>query len=527
MRAPSRPAPGRRRRCGRARARRRPWPPACGSPTSEPRAPVGLSPVRRVRARAATWSPPQARLRPCRSIRSRVVRPRRVSGETQPRSLARLSGPCGAPWIHTAASWEFTGAPGLRSRGRAGSPRKGGVTHQARPEQGSRRNPSTSWSAPGNRPPRPMWTRRILAKGLRGVRLFARAPPGRVRAGRVRWTRAKEGTSVGERVDPITVSVIQHRLEAIVQEMGEAMLRTSYSQILNSSRDFSTALCDAEGRLVAQAEHVPIHVGAIPWAVRSVQEFFGDRVRPGDVYLLNDPYHGNNHLPDLTAFVPVFAQRPARVLVDQPLSSERHRRRDPRRLQSRGDRDLAGGPPHHAAPPVRGGGGAGRRAEDDRDQRPPSARLPGGPGRDDRLRPGGGAPAPRASRRVRRPDRRPGDRRDPRRRRAPGARLHRGMEGRRVPGRGGARRRRPRVPGHPHPGEGDQARERSHGRSQRFPSPGDRLRELVLPEHALGRRHGPRVPDRPRDAEERRDVPPAHGDRQGRHGRVGEPAGAA
>jgi len=112
---------------------------------------------------------------------------------------------------------------------------------------------------------------------------------------------------VGERVDPITVSVIQHRLEAIVQEMGEAMLRTSYSQILNSSRDFSTALCDAEGRLVAQAEHVPIHVGAIPWAVRSVREFFGDRVRRGDVYLLNDPYHGNNHLPDLTAFVPVFA----------------------------------------------------------------------------------------------------------------------------------------------------------------------------------------------------------------------------
>jgi N-methylhydantoinase B len=115
-------------------------------------------------------------------------------------------------------------------------------------------------------------------------------------------------SSVGERVDPITVSVIQHRLEAIVQEMGEAMLRTSYSQILNSSRDFSTALCDAEGRLVAQAEHVPIHVGAIPWAVRSVQEFFGDRVRPGDVYLLNDPYHGNNHLPDLTAFVPVFSR---------------------------------------------------------------------------------------------------------------------------------------------------------------------------------------------------------------------------
>jgi N-methylhydantoinase B len=132
---------------------------------------------------------------------------------------------------------------------------------------------------------------------------------------------AKEGTFVGDRVDPITVSVIQHRLEAIVQEMGEAMLRTSYSQILNSSRDFSTALCDAEGRLVAQAEHVPIHVGAIPWAVRSVQEFFGDRVRPGDVYLLNDPYHGNNHLPDLTAFVPVFAPVGR---VDSPAGRDGH-----------------------------------------------------------------------------------------------------------------------------------------------------------------------------------------------------------
>jgi N-methylhydantoinase B len=112
---------------------------------------------------------------------------------------------------------------------------------------------------------------------------------------------------VGERVDPVTVSVIQHRLHAIVEEMGEAMLRTSYSQILNSSRDFSTAICDPDGRLVAQAEHVPIHVGALPWAVQSVRKFFGDAVRAGDVYLLNDPYHGNNHLPDLTAFVPVFA----------------------------------------------------------------------------------------------------------------------------------------------------------------------------------------------------------------------------
>src|SRR6201987_4912202 len=88
--------------------------------------------------------------------------------------------------------------------------------------------------------------------------------------------------------------------------MGEAMLRTSYSQILNSSRDFSTAICDLDGRLIAQAEHVPIHVGALPYAAKAMTEFFGDDIRQGDVFLLNDPYHGGNHLPDLTAFVPVF-----------------------------------------------------------------------------------------------------------------------------------------------------------------------------------------------------------------------------
>ena len=138
------------------------------------------------------------------------------------------------------------------------------------------------------------------------------------------------------------------------------MLRTSYSQILNSSRDFSTALCDPEGRLVAQAEHVPIHVGALPFAARAVHEFFKGDIRPGDVYLLNDPYRGGNHLPDLTAFVPVFDGRPACVLVDQPLAPERHRRRHARGLQRRRYRDLAGGHPHPAAEALRAGRGGAR-----------------------------------------------------------------------------------------------------------------------------------------------------------------------
>ncbi len=106
--------------------------------------------------------------------------------------------------------------------------------------------------------------------------------------------------------DPVAVAVLQNRLNTIAEEMGEAMLRTSYSQILNSSRDFSIAIVDAACRLVAQADHIPVHVGAMPWAARAVADAFPNPA-PSDVFLLNDPYHGGSHLPDLTALVPVFA----------------------------------------------------------------------------------------------------------------------------------------------------------------------------------------------------------------------------
>jgi N-methylhydantoinase B len=112
-------------------------------------------------------------------------------------------------------------------------------------------------------------------------------------------------------IDPVTLAVLDNRLRAIVEEMGEAMLRSSYSQILNSSRDFSIALCDARCRLVAQADHIPVHVGAMPWAARAVADAFPD-AREGDTFLLNDPYHGGSHLPDLTILVPVFAERALR-----------------------------------------------------------------------------------------------------------------------------------------------------------------------------------------------------------------------
>ncbi len=106
--------------------------------------------------------------------------------------------------------------------------------------------------------------------------------------------------------DPITLAVVEHRLESIAQEMTEAMLRTAMSQILNSSRDFSTAILDGDCQLVAQGEGIPVHISALPVAGAAVRDYFGEDIHDGDLFILNDPYFGGSHLPDITIIRPVF-----------------------------------------------------------------------------------------------------------------------------------------------------------------------------------------------------------------------------
>lgn len=117
--------------------------------------------------------------------------------------------------------------------------------------------------------------------------------------------------SIGEVVqteapDPITVAIVENRLESIALEMMEVMLRTSMSQILNSSRDFSTCILDADCQLVAQGEGIPVHISALPIAGEAIKNFFGDTIRDGDLYAVNDPYFGGSHLPDITVIRPIF-----------------------------------------------------------------------------------------------------------------------------------------------------------------------------------------------------------------------------
>ena len=108
--------------------------------------------------------------------------------------------------------------------------------------------------------------------------------------------------------DPITLAVVEHRLESIAREMTEAMLRTAMSQILNSSRDFSTAILDGDCQLVAQGEGIPVHISALPVAGAAVRDYFGEDIFDGDLFILNDPYFGGSHLPDITIIRPVFHQ---------------------------------------------------------------------------------------------------------------------------------------------------------------------------------------------------------------------------
>lgn len=107
--------------------------------------------------------------------------------------------------------------------------------------------------------------------------------------------------------DAVTFEVFRNAVTGIADEMAITILRTAHSQLVASSMDFSAALCDARGRVIAQANTLPVHLGSIPAAMEAIFAEFGDSVRPGDLYLLNDPSLGGMHLPDIFAVSPVFA----------------------------------------------------------------------------------------------------------------------------------------------------------------------------------------------------------------------------
>jgi N-methylhydantoinase B len=109
-------------------------------------------------------------------------------------------------------------------------------------------------------------------------------------------------------IDPVRLEVIKNRLTSLTEEMGAVLMRTAFSPNIKERRDFSCALFDAQGAMLAQAAHIPVHLGSMPLSVAAALEF--GELQPGDMLLLNDPYRGGTHLPDLTLVMPVFGAEP-------------------------------------------------------------------------------------------------------------------------------------------------------------------------------------------------------------------------
>jgi len=120
--------------------------------------------------------------------------------------------------------------------------------------------------------------------------------------------------AVGTSVDPVMLEVFNNLFMSIAEQMGVTLQNTAYSVNIKERLDFSCAVFDPDGALVANAPHMPVHLGSMGTSVRHILEARGGSMRRGDVFMLNDPYHGGTHLPDITVVTPVFDEAGGRLL---------------------------------------------------------------------------------------------------------------------------------------------------------------------------------------------------------------------
>ncbi|MCW2246520.1 5-oxoprolinase (ATP-hydrolyzing) [Azospirillum fermentarium] len=121
-----------------------------------------------------------------------------------------------------------------------------------------------------------------------------------------RHERRPQRRAVGTQADPVMLEVFNNLFMSIAEQMGSTLQKTATSVNIKERLDFSCALFDREGGLIANAPHMPVHLGSMGESVRTVIDRRRGAMRPGDVYMLNDPYHGGTHLPDITVISPVF-----------------------------------------------------------------------------------------------------------------------------------------------------------------------------------------------------------------------------
>jgi 5-oxoprolinase (ATP-hydrolysing) len=120
--------------------------------------------------------------------------------------------------------------------------------------------------------------------------------------------------AVGTDVDPVMLEIFNNLFMSIAEQMGVRLQSTAHSVNIKERLDFSCALFDVEGNLIANAPHMPVHLGSMGESIKMVINRRGDTIKPGDVYALNDPYHGGTHLPDVTVVTPVFDEAGDEIL---------------------------------------------------------------------------------------------------------------------------------------------------------------------------------------------------------------------
>ncbi len=123
--------------------------------------------------------------------------------------------------------------------------------------------------------------------------------------------------------DPVLLEIFNNLVRAIAEEMGITLQNTSHSVNIKERLDFSCAVFDASGQLVANAPHIPVHLGSMSESVGSLIQAKGDSLKPGDVYVSNNPYNGGTHLPDITVITPVFATTLSDALPQPRISLRR------------------------------------------------------------------------------------------------------------------------------------------------------------------------------------------------------------
>src|ERR1700746_1716393 len=115
------------------------------------------------------------------------------------------------------------------------------------------------------------------------------------------------------RRDPVELEVFKNLFHSIAEEMGAALRRTAFSPNIKERRDYSCAVFDSEGQVIAMGDHMPVHLGSMPMSVQAAID--ASPMQPGDVVMLNDPFQGGTHLPDITLVAPVYVDRRERPEV--------------------------------------------------------------------------------------------------------------------------------------------------------------------------------------------------------------------